>query len=60
MRLRTNLEMYWDAIDWAQGSPDTKLKEVTLDPEVADLHYRGYSVMNMPVGRALRRFRTTT
>jgi tetratricopeptide (TPR) repeat protein len=50
VRLRTNLEIYWDAIHWAQGAPDTPLKEVTLDPTVADLHYRGYSVMHMPVG----------
>ncbi len=50
VRLRTNLEIYWDAIHWAQGAPDTPLKEVTLDPTMADLHYRGYSVMHMPVG----------
>ncbi len=50
VRLRTNLEIYWDAIHWAQGAPDAPLKETTLDPTVADLHYRGYSVMNMPVG----------
>jgi tetratricopeptide (TPR) repeat protein len=50
VRLRTNLEIYWDAIQWAQGAPDTPLKTVTLDPTVADLHYRGYSVMDMPVG----------
>ncbi len=50
VRLRTNLEIYWDAIHWAQGAPDAPLKEVTLDPTLADLHYRGYSVMHMPVG----------
>ena len=50
VRLRTNLEIYWDAIHWAQGAPDTPLKEVTLNPNMADLHYRGYSVMHMPVG----------
>ena len=50
VRLRTNLEIYWDAIQWAQGAPDAPLKEVDLDPAVADLHYRGYSVMHMPVG----------
>ena len=50
VRLRTNLEIYWDAIHWAQGAPDAPLKETTLDPRVADLHYRGYSVMQMPVG----------
>ena len=48
VRIRTNLEIYWDAIHWAQGAPDTPLKTVTLSPSVADLHYRGYSVMHMP------------
>ena len=50
VRLRTNLEIYWDAIHWAEGAPDTPLKETTLAPTMADLHYRGYSVMHMPVG----------
>ena len=48
LRIRTNLEIYWDAIHWAQGAPNTQLKTVTLNPSVADLHYRGYSVMHMP------------
>jgi tetratricopeptide (TPR) repeat protein len=48
VRLCTNLEIYWDRILWAQGAPDAPLKETTLDPSVADLHYRGYSVMHMP------------
>lgn len=50
VRLRTNLEIYWDAIHWAKGAPDAPLKETTLDPTVADLHYRGYSIMQMPIG----------
>jgi len=48
VRIRTNLEIYWDAIQWAQGLPDTPVKTTTLNPEVANLHYRGYSVMHMP------------
>jgi tetratricopeptide (TPR) repeat protein len=48
VRIRTDLEIYWDCIQWAQGAPDTPLKTTTLDPTVADLHYRGYSVMHMP------------
>jgi tetratricopeptide (TPR) repeat protein len=53
VRIRTNLEIYWDAIHWAPGAPDAELKTVTLSPSVADLHYRGYSVMHMPgVARA--------
>jgi Tfp pilus assembly protein PilF len=46
VRLRTNLEIYWDSIEWAQGQPDTQLRTTRLDPTVADLHYRGYSVMS--------------
>ena len=46
LRLRTNLEVYWDSIEWAQGLPDTRLKVTRLDPSLADLHYRGYSVVH--------------
>lgn len=48
VRLRTNLEIYWDCIEWAQGAPGAQVKTQTLDPTVADLHYRGYSVINRP------------
>ena len=48
VRIRTNLEIYWDCIQWAQGAPDAPLKTLTLNPNSADLHYRGYSVMHMP------------
>jgi tetratricopeptide (TPR) repeat protein len=48
VRLRTNLEIYWDCIEWAQGDPDAQVKTQTLDPSVADLHYRGYSVIDRP------------
>jgi Tfp pilus assembly protein PilF len=46
VRLRTNLEIYWDAITWAKGLPDTQLKITRLAPAMADLHYRGYSVIH--------------
>jgi len=45
LRLRTNLEVYWDAIEWARGAPDVPLKTARLAPAVADLHYRGYSII---------------
>ncbi len=45
LRLRTNLEVYWDSIEWAQGLPNTRLKVTQLNPSLADLHYRGYSVV---------------
>lgn len=47
VRLRTNLEVYWDLLEWAAGVPHEPEPKVTnLNPEVADLHYRGYSVIN--------------
>lgn len=46
LRLRTNLEIFWDSIQWAQGLPETELKVTPLAPESADLRYRGYSVIH--------------
>jgi len=46
LRLRTNLEIYWDAIEWATGAPNTPLRIARLAPATADLHYRGYSVIH--------------
>jgi tetratricopeptide (TPR) repeat protein len=48
VRLRTNLEIYWDCIEWATGAPAAPVKTQILDPQVADLHYRGYSVIERP------------
>jgi Tfp pilus assembly protein PilF len=46
LRLRTNLEIYWDSIEWAQGVPNAELKVTQLAPSIADLQYRGYSVVH--------------
>jgi hypothetical protein len=46
VRVRTNLEIYWDSIQWAQGLPHAQLKITQLDPSLADLRYRGYSVVH--------------
>jgi hypothetical protein len=46
LRLRTNLEIYWDSIQWAVGVPKAPLKISSLVPASADLHYRGYSVIH--------------
>ena len=46
LRLRTNLEVYWDSLEWAVGLPDAAPKITRLDPDTADLHHRGYSVIN--------------
>jgi hypothetical protein len=46
LRLRTNLEVYWDALEWAPGLAETAPRITRLNPVLADLHYRGYSVIN--------------
>ena len=48
LRLRTNLEIFWDSIEWANGFSDSQLKTVRMNPVMADLHYRGYSVIDKP------------
>jgi tetratricopeptide (TPR) repeat protein len=48
VRIRTNLEIYWDHLEWAVGLPDAPVKMVRLAPSTVDLHYRGYSVVNGP------------
>ncbi|HEY1262800.1 MAG TPA: FG-GAP-like repeat-containing protein, partial [Terriglobales bacterium] len=48
LRIRTNLEIFWDRITWARGRPDAPVKTARLLPSYADLHYRGYSVIHRP------------
>ena len=48
VRIRTNLEIYWDQLEWARGLPDAPVRTVRLNPTVTDLHYRGYSVIHRP------------
>ena len=43
LRLRTNLEIYWDRIAFAPLRDDARPDAVRLAPVVADLAYRGYS-----------------
>jgi tetratricopeptide (TPR) repeat protein len=46
LRLRTNLEIYWDQIQWARGLAGSPLKIARLAATTADLHYRGFSSVN--------------
>jgi hypothetical protein len=46
VRLRTNMEIYWDALAWALASPDAELKTQRLSPQTAELRYRGFSVVH--------------
>lgn len=53
VRIRTNLEIYWDQLLWAEGRPDVQVKEVRLSPTFTDLHYRGYSIIERPDAGAI-------
>ena len=43
MRLRTNLEVYWDWMGYAAGAPEERLATTRLAAATADLRYRGFS-----------------
>lgn len=46
VRLRTNLEIYWDAFAWALALPASALRTQRLLPHTAELRYRGFSVVH--------------
>ena len=43
LRLRTNLEIYWDWLAYADGVDSAELRTTRLQPSRADLRYRGFS-----------------
>lgn len=50
LRLRTNMEIYWDALEWAAGADDSRTKVVSLAPSTAELRFRGFSEMRSADG----------
>ncbi len=46
LRLRTNLEIYWDQIVWAKAAPGVPVKTLTAPLETAVLDYHGFSEAN--------------
>ena len=46
LRLRTNLEIYWDKLEWAGALPDSTIKVQRLAASQAELRYRGFSVFS--------------
>jgi Tfp pilus assembly protein PilF len=46
VRLRTSMEIYWDQLEWAEGRADAEVKTARLNPQTAELRYRGFSVFN--------------
>ena len=43
VRIRTNMEIYWDEIFFAPKAIPEQVSSTTLKPVSADLHYRGFS-----------------
>ncbi|MEJ2051761.1 MAG: hypothetical protein P8Y60_18370, partial [Calditrichota bacterium] len=43
VRIRTNLEIYWDQIFFTVGEPAVPVRTTRLNPVSADFHYRGFS-----------------
>ncbi|MBL8205443.1 MAG: VCBS repeat-containing protein [Blastocatellia bacterium] len=42
-RLRTNMEIYWDKLEWAEGLSETTVKAQRINVTSAELRYRGFS-----------------
>ena len=51
VRLRTNMEIYWDQAFVAGGRAGSAAVITTLDPAAADVHYRGFSRLSRKGGR---------
>ena len=43
IRIRTNMEIYWDQIFFSDHLSDAQLTSTVLKPVSADIHYRGFS-----------------
>jgi tetratricopeptide (TPR) repeat protein len=46
LRLRTEMEIFWDKLSWAVDNNGTRNETKTLDMESAELRYRGFSLIN--------------
>ena len=43
LRLRSNMEIYWDRLEWAEALPETTFKTQRINLSSAELRYRGFS-----------------
>jgi len=51
VRIRTNMEIYWDYIFYTIDDPNVEIRQTILQPVEADLHYRGFSRLYRKGGR---------
>ncbi len=52
VRIETDMQIYWDAAFFTVGTQDVLIEMTTLNPDSADLHYRGFSEMYRPNSHA--------
>ncbi len=52
VRIETDMQIYWDAAFFTVGTQDVPIELTTLNPDSADLHYRGFSEMYRPTPHA--------
>ena len=43
IRIRTNMQLYWDQVFFIQEQAEVPVQTYTLNPSAANLHYRGFS-----------------
>ena len=48
VRIETDMQIYWDAAFFTVGAQDVPMITTELNPDSADLHYRGFSEMYRP------------
>ena len=48
VRIQTDMQIYWDMAFFTVGEQSVPMEMTTLNPDRADLHYRGFSEMYRP------------
>ena len=48
VRIETDMQIYWDMAFFTVGTQSVPMEITTLNPDSADLHYRGFSEMYRP------------
>ena len=48
VRIETDMQIYWDTAFFTVGTQEVPIEMTTLNPDSADLHYRGFSEMYRP------------
>ena len=52
VKIATDMQIYWDSVFFTIGESDVPIQVTELSPNLADLHYRGFSKMYRPTPHA--------